>query len=302
VNESEFAAKTAIEKLLALMTMLRDKDFGCPWDLEQTIASLVPFTLEEVYEVVDAIEKQDMLGLEDELGDLLFQVVFYAQIAAEEGLFNFDDVANAITRKLIRRHPHVFPKGKQTNFGNKADISSDQVVVNWEAIKRQEKREKREKREKQEKQRTRQSSQSQRGNSESTAASDSILDDVPRALPALERARKLQKRAARVGFDWPEIEPVIAKLKEEVAELESALAEGDQQQISNELGDVLFAAINLARHGSVEPELALRSANQRFEDRFKWIESTLSSRGKTLTETKLEELDLLWDQAKQKGL
>ncbi len=293
MNESEFTAKTAIENLLTLMTMLRDKDFGCPWDLQQTIASLVPYTLEEVYEVVDAIEKQDMLELEDELGDLLFQVVFYTQIAAEEGLFDFDDVANAITRKLIRRHPHVFPKGKQTNFGNKADISSDQVVVNWEAIKQQER---------QEKQRTRQTNQSQSGDSQSSAASNSILDDVPRALPALERARKLQKRAARVGFDWPEIEPVIAKLKEEVAELESALLEGDQQQISNELGDVLFAAVNLARHGSVEPELALRSANQRFEDRFKWIESTLSSRGKTLSETNLEELDLLWDQAKQKGL
>ncbi len=275
------------------MTMLRDKDFGCPWDLQQTIASLVPYTLEEVYEVVDAIEKQDMLELEDELGDLLFQVVFYTQIAAEEGLFDFDDVANAITRKLIRRHPHVFPKGKQTNFGNKADISSDQVVVNWEAIKQQER---------QEKQRTRQTNQSHSGDSESSEASNSILDDVPRALPALERARKLQKRAARVGFDWPEIEPVIAKLKEEVAELESALREGDQQQISNELGDVLFAAVNLARHASVEPELALRSANQRFEDRFKWIESTLSSRGKTLSETNLEELDLLWDKAKQKGL
>ena len=293
MNESEFTAKTAIENLLTLMTMLRDKDFGCPWDLQQTIASLVPYTLEEVYEVVDAIEKQDMLELEDELGDLLFQVVFYTQIAAEEGLFDFDDVANAITRKLIRRHPHVFPKGKQTNFGNKADISSDQVVVNWEAIKQQER---------QEKQRTRQTNQSHSGDSESSEASNSILDDVPRALPALERARKLQKRAARVGFDWPEIEPVIAKLKEEVAELESALREGDQQQISNELGDVLFAAVNLARHASVEPELALRSANQRFEDRFKWIESTLSSRGKTLSETNLEELDLLWDQAKQKGL
>ena len=293
MNESEFTAKTAIENLLTLMTMLRDKDFGCPWDLQQTIASLVPYTLEEVYEVVDAIEKQDMLELEDELGDLLFQVVFYTQIAAEEGLFDFDDVANAITRKLIRRHPHVFPKGKQTNFGNKADISSDQVVVNWEAIKQQER---------QEKQRTRQTNQSHSGDSESSEASNSILDDVPRALPALERARKLQKRAARVGFDWPEIEPVIAKLKEEVAELESGLREGDQQQISNELGDVLFAAVNLARHASVEPELALRSANQRFEDRFKWIESTLSSRGKTLSETNLEELDLLWDQAKQKGL
>jgi|TARA_B100001964_G_scaffold123954_1_gene137338 ATP diphosphatase len=293
VNESEFTAKTAIENLLTLMTMLRDKDFGCPWDLQQTIASLVPYTLEEVYEVVDAIEKQDMLELEDELGDLLFQVVFYTQIAAEEGLFDFDDVANAITRKLIRRHPHVFPKGKQTNFGNKADISSDQVVVNWEAIKQQER---------QEKQRTRQTNQSHSGDSESSEASNSILDDVPRALPALERARKLQKRAARVGFDWPEIEPVIAKLKEEVAELESGLREGDQQQISNELGDVLFAAVNLARHASVEPELALRSANQRFEDRFKWIESTLSSRGKTLSETNLEELDLLWDKAKQKGL
>ena len=286
LNESEFAAKSNIEKLLAVMTMLRDPDFGCPWDLEQSIASLATYTLEEVYEVVDAIEKQDMVELEDELGDLLFQVVFYAQIASEEGKFGFDDIANAITRKLIRRHPHVFPDGKLEKFGDKLEISSAQVVINWEQIKQEEKLQKRQ----------RQSA------IESAIVKESVLDDVPRALPALDRARKLQSRAARVGFDWSDINPVLGKLKEEVAELEAALEEGDQQQISHELGDVLFAVVNLARHGSVEPEIALRAANQRFENRFKWIECSLQERGKELQETSLAELDLLWDQAKLNGL
>ena len=290
MNKSEFAAKSDIEKLLAVMTMLRDPDFGCPWDLEQSIASLAPYTLEEVYEVVDAIEKQDMVELEDELGDLLFQVVFYAQIASEEGKFGFDDIANAITSKLIRRHPHVFPDGKLEKFGDKPEISSAQVVINWEQIKQEEKLQKR----------LRQSALS--GLDESAIVNESVLDDVPRALPALERARKLQSRAASVGFDWPDINPVLEKLKEEVAELEAALKEGDHLQINHELGDVLFTVVNLARHSSVEPEIALRAANRRFENRFKWIECSLQERSKALQETNLEELDLLWNQAKLKGL
>ena len=292
MDETEFKEKTAIEKLIELMAMLRDQEYGCPWDLEQSIVSLVPYTLEEVYEVVDAIDKNDMLELEDELGDLLFQVVFYAQIAREEGLFTFDDVAKAITTKLIRRHPHVFPDSTVESFGDASDISSDQVVVNWEAIKQEERAKKRK----------RQQGKGRTKNQKFTETIFSIFDDVPRALPALERAHKLQKRAARVGFDWNDIAPVINKLKEEIAEFESALATQDQQQINAEMGDVLFTAINLARHGSVEPEIALRSANQRFVERFKWIESTLYSQGQTLDDTKLEQLDLLWDQAKQKGL
>lgn len=265
--------------------MLRDKQHGCPWDLEQTIKSLLPYTLEEVYEVVDAIENNDLVELEDELGDLLFQVIFYAQIAKEQGVFDFQDIANSISDKLVRRHPHVFPGGDVQQFGVPQDISAQQVVVNWEAIKEQEREEKRRK-----------------GSTKASVELESVLDDVPRALPAVERARKLQKRAAQLGFDWTEITPVLEKLKEEVAEFEEALASGEQERMSDELGDVLFAAINLARHSKIEPETALRSANRRFEKRFKWIESSLSGQGKLLKETNLEELDALWDQAKEAGL
>ena len=260
MKQEDFASKSAIEKLISLMTMLRDKEHGCPWDLEQSIKSLVPYTLEEVYEVVDAIDNNDMSELQDELGDLLFQVVFYAQIAEEDGHFSFEEIANSITDKLIRRHPHVFPEGDVNQFGKKSAISAEQVVVNWEAIKETERRQKR-----------------KEGSNRTTDTTDSILDNVPRALPAVERARKLQKRAAAVGFDWQEIDPVIAKLKEEIAEFEQALAANEPQQISAELGDIMFAAVNLARHSSVEPEVALRSANKRFEDRFRWIETTLQS-------------------------
>jgi nucleoside triphosphate diphosphatase len=286
MEKTNFDSQSAIEKLKSLMTMLRDKNFGCPWDLEQTIASLVPYTLEEAYEVVDAIEKADMVELEDELGDLLFQVVFYAQIAKEQGLFQFDDVANAITKKLIRRHPHVFPEGKVTNFGSKSEISSGEVIVNWEAIKQIEKAEKIAK---------------NKGDLKSKE-SNSALDDVPRALPALDRARKLQKRAARVGFDWSEMTPVLAKLKEEVMELEEAIASKDREAVEAELGDVLFAAVNVARHSDIYPEVALRQANSRFENRFKWIESSLEEQGKSMDDTDLQQLDQLWDQAKAKGL
>ena len=274
------------------MVMLRDQKLGCPWDLEQTIESLVPYTLEEVYEVVDAIDKNDMVELKDELGDLLFQVVFYAQIACEEGLFTFDDVADSITAKLIRRHPHVFPDATIGSFGSKSYISSDQVVVNWEAIKQEEKIKKLQHR-------------AQRGQTEKEDSTDAIastLDDVPRSLPALERAYKLQKRAANTGFDWSDIAPVIEKLKEESAEFQSALETKNQQQIQAEIGDVLFTAVNLARHASVEPEIALRAANHRFEERFKWIETTLYSRDQTVDETNQEQLNELWEQAKGMGL
>jgi ATP diphosphatase len=284
-NDDGLEALTAIDRLIAIMTMLRDKQHGCPWDLEQTIKSLLPYTLEEVYEVADAIENNDLVELEDELGDLLFQVIFYAQIAKEQGAFDFQDIATAISDKLVRRHPHVFPDGDVEQFGIPQDISAQQVVVNWEAIKEIEREEKRKK-----------------GGSAAVEKNESILDDVPRALPAMERARKLQKRAAQVGFDWAEIAAVLDKVKEEVAEFEEALASGDHERMSDELGDVLFATINLARHSKIEPEVALRSTNRRFELRFKWIEVALSKQGKVFKDANLEELDALWDQAKSTGL
>ncbi|MEX0962544.1 MAG: nucleoside triphosphate pyrophosphohydrolase [Pseudohongiellaceae bacterium] len=272
---------TAIDRLVTIMKMLRDKQHGCPWDLEQTITSLLPHTLEEVYEVADAIENNDLVELEDELGDLLFQVIFYAQIASEQGEFDFQDIATAISNKLIRRHPHVFPNEDLSQFGLPQEISAEQVVVNWEAIKEIEREEKRNK-----------------GGKKADQPNQSLLDDVPRALPAIERARKLQKRAAQSGFDWTQIGPVLDKLKEEVQEFEEALASGESARMSDELGDVLFAAVNLARHSDIEPEVALRSANRRFEKRFQWIEAALSAQGKALKSANLEELDALWEQAK----
>ena len=282
--------RSGIDKLLQVMRMLRDKQHGCPWDLEQTIASLAPYTLEEVYEVVDAIESEDMVDLRDELGDLLFQVVFYAQIAAEQSEFDFNDIANAITAKLVRRHPHVFPDGDVAQFGQPTDISAEQVVVNWETIKQGE----------------REAKQRERGGQGQPEPSG-VLDDVPRALPALERARKLQNRAARVGFDWNELAPVLAKLREEIAEFETAVGANDQApesqaRITHELGDMLFAVVNVARHCGVEPEMALRGANSRFEQRFRWIERALAAQDKQVSGVALAELDALWEEAKQSGL
>lgn len=282
--------ESAISKLLNIMAMLRDSEFGCPWDLEQSIRSLVPYTIEEVYEVVDAIERDDMVDLEDELGDLLFQVLFYAQIANEHKMFTFADIANGISDKLVRRHPHVFPQGKTELFGNKQALSPDEVVVNWELIKEQERVAKR----------------ARRG-AQAEANTTSVLDDVPRALPALERARKLQKRAAQAGFDWDDTAPVLDKLKEEIAELEQAIqqntsGERSSDAIHRELGDVMFSVVNLARHLGEEPEVALRSANLRFEGRFQWIELALQKQGKKLQNASLAELDALWDQAKTSGL
>ena len=271
--------KSAIERLQEIMGMLRDKVHGCPWDLDQTLASLIPHTIEEVYEVADAIEENDIDNIVDELGDLLFQVVFYAQIGNEEKIFNFDDVANAIVNKLLRRHPHVFPTGDATSFGRGKKISADEVVTNWESIKLEEKKEKLEE-----------------SNSESFR---SVFDNLPRALPALQKSVKLQKLAAKVGFDWSDTSDVLVKLKEEIGELEEAIGKNNKQEIESELGDVLFTAVNMARHMNVDPELALRGANGRFKNRFVWVENELGKNGEFVSDKNIDDLNQLWNEAKR---
>lgn len=256
-----------IEDLLSIMARLRDKNGGCPWDIEQDFASIAPYTLEEAYEVADAIAENDMQGLKEELGDLLLQVVFHAQMAKEENLFDFNEVAAGIGQKLIRRHPHV--------FGEAEIRTAEAQTASWEAIKAEERNEK-------------------------AGKQAGILDNVPKALPALTRALKLQKRAAKVGFDWASPEPVFAKLNEEVAELREALAEGaSKEKLADELGDILFVCANLARQFDIEPEEALRGTNRKFERRFRFIEQALSAEGRTPDEASLEEMDALWDAAKK---
>ena len=270
---------SAIEKLQEIMAMLRDKVHGCPWDLDQTLVSLIPHTIEEVYEVADAIEKNDIDNIVDELGDLLFQVIFYAQIGNEEKIFNFEDVANAIVRKLLRRHPHVFPTGDAKSFGRGKKISSDEVVTNWESIKLEEKKEKLEE-----------------SNSESAR---SVFDNLPGALPALQKSVKLQKLAGKVGFDWPDTSDVLVKLKEEIVELEEAIGKSNKQEIESEFGDVLFTAVNMARHLNVDPELALRGANERFKNRVVWIENELGKSGEFVSDKNIDDLNQLWSEAKR---
>ena len=270
---------SAIERLQEIMAMLRDKVHGCPWDLDQTLVSLIPHTIEEVYEVADAIEKNDIDNIVDELGDLLFQVIFYAQIGNEEKIFNFEDVANAIVRKLLRRHPHVFPTGDAKSFGRGKKISSDEVVTNWESIKLEEKKEKLEK-----------------SNSESAR---SVFDNLPGALPALQKSVKLQKLAGKVGFDWPDTSDVLVKLKEEIVELEEAIGKSNKQEIESEFGDVLFTAVNMARHLNVDPELALRGANGRFKNRVVWIENELGKNGEFVSDKNIDDLNQLWSEAKR---
>lgn len=271
--------KSAIERLQEIMAMLRDKVHGCPWDLDQTLVSLIPHTIEEVYEVADAIEKNDIDNIVDELGDLLFQVIFYAQIGNEEKIFNFEDVANAIVRKLLRRHPHVFPTGDAKSFGRGKKISSDEVVTNWESIKLEEKKEKLEE-----------------SNSESAR---SVFDNLPGALPALQKSVRLQKLAGKVGFEWPDTSDVLVKLKEEIVELEEAIGKSNKQEIESEFGDVLFTAVNMARHLSVDPELALRGANGRFKNRVVWIENELGKNGEFVSDKNIDDLNQLWNEAKR---
>jgi MazG family protein len=255
----------SIDQLLTIMNRLRARDGGCPWDLEQTFETIAPYTIEEAYEVRDAIQRGDRAALKDELGDLLFQVVFHAQMAAEEDAFTFDDVVAAICDKMIRRHPHVF---------GDADIASAEAQTDaWERQKAAER--------------------AQKANGDG-----SVLDDVPPALPALQRAEKLQKRAARVGFDWPDLAPVLAKLDEERAELDEAVAGGDAGRMAEELGDVLFAVVNAARHLGLDPEEALRRTNDKFTRRFKYIESTLKQNNEPIEGASLDRMEALWWEAK----
>ena len=267
-----------IRRLIDIMAALRDPVSGCPWDVQQTFASIAPFTLEEAYEVADAIERGASEDLREELGDLLLQVVFHARMAEEAGLFDFGGVVEAITAKLVRRHPHV--------FGDSGALSSDEVKTLWGRIKAEEKRAK---------------LASEARNGGSAEAKASALDGVPLALPALSRALKLQEKAGKVGFDWNDVRAVLDKIREEIIEVEAEIAEGSAQALTNEVGDLLFAAVNLARHLKVDPEAALRSANAKFERRFAHIETRLAEGGQTPENASLDEMERLWVEAKGRG-
>ena len=255
-----------ITRLLDIMAKLRSPDGGCPWDLEQNFATIAPYTIEEAYEVAEAIARNDKENLKEELGDLLLQVVFHAQMAKEEGSFDFDDVATSNADKMIRRHPHV--------FGDATIATASAQVENWEQIKQAERSKKTE--------------------------NASILANVPAALPALMRAQKLQSRAARVGFDWPDTTGVVAKIHEELAEVEEALAEGNNTHLAEELGDLLFAVVNLARFAGGDAETSLRNANQKFTRRFTYIEETLRAQNRDIAAASLDEMEALWVEAKTK--
>ena len=258
-----------IDRLIDVMARLRHPTEGCPWDVEQTFETIVPYTIEEAYEVADAVDRRDMVALRDELGDLLLQVIFHSRMAEEQNDFVFNDVAGAIADKLIRRHPHVFGEG--------AAADGAAVKESWESLKADERAEK--------------------------AAQDgkaaSVLDDVPAAFPALMRAEKLQNRAARVGFDWPDLAPVLDKVMEELAELRIEITDdGGAERLRDEGGDLLFACVNLLRHLKVDPEAALRFANAKFEGRFRAIEATLAADDRTPDDADLAELEALWQRAK----
>ncbi len=266
MNENKPRAAGDISRLLEIMRRLRDPRSGCPWDLEQNFATIAPYTIEEAYEVASAIEHADYTALRDELGDLLLQVVFHSQMAAEQHLFDFADVVESICEKMIRRHPHV--------FGDSDVATSSDVTRAWDDIKRQERAAKRH-------------------------ARGGLLDDVPAAFPALMRAVKLQNRAAEVGFDWPSAVTVTDKIAEESRELAHAADSADQAKVAEEFGDLLFAMANLSRHLKIDPEDALRGANAKFMRRFKFIESALSKQGRTIEGATLDEMEALWVEAKR---
>jgi nucleoside triphosphate diphosphatase len=263
-----------ITRLLEIMAMLRTPGKGCPWDLEQDFASIAPYTIEEAYEVADAIARADFAELKDELGDLLLQVVFHARMAQEQGVFDFGAVVEAITAKMIRRHPHV--------FGDLKGLTADRITALWGEIKAREKAERRSR----------------------IAASEhregGLLSEVPRALPALTRAVKLQAKAGSVGFDWNDARQVLAKIREETDEIEAALDAGDHAGLEAEIGDLLFAVANLARHAKHDPEAALRRTNAKFERRFGFIEAELARQGKRLGSVSLDDMDGLWNEAKRR--
>lgn len=257
-------AEEPLQKLLDIMSQLRTPKTGCPWDLEQDFKSIAPYTIEEAYEVADAIERHHLGDLKSELGDLLFQVVFHSQLAREQGAFAFNDVAEAISQKMIRRHPHV--------FGNDDNRTAQEQTLNWEQQKAEERAKK---------------------------GAPGVLDDVPVGLPGMTRAVKLQKRAARVGFDWANAKDVLAKISEETAELVEASENRDQDAIEDEFGDLLFVIANLSRHLNVDPETAIRRTNQKFVRRFRFIEKTLSDNGKPIADASLDDMERLWTEAKK---
>ena len=268
-DQAQNAPAAALLNLLTLMAQLRDPDTGCPWDVQQDFASIAPYTIEEAYEVADAIARGDIADLRDELGDLLLQVVFHARIAEEAGHFDFTAVAAAISDKLVRRHPHV--------FGDQGKISAATQSASWESLKAAERA----------------------ANAAAKGRPESVLDGVPLPFPALLRAYKLQRRAARVGFDWPELAPVAAKVEEEWGELTAEIDNaGDQARLTEEVGDLLFAVVNLARHLEIDPEAALRAGNAKFERRFRAVEDGFREKGRQMAAASLEDMEVLWNAAK----
>ena len=258
---------SSIDQLLTIMARLRDPDGGCPWDLKQTFSTVAPYTIEEAYEVADAIDRDDLADIREELGDLLFQVVFHARMAEELGAFSFGDVVETVSEKLTRRHPHV--------FGRAGQVDEAEVNRRWEEEKAAERQRKHGK------------------------ADASALSGVTRGLPPLLRAEKLQRKAARVGFDWPDCQPVLAKIREELVEVEEALDHSDQNHIEEEIGDVLFAVVNLARHCRVDADTALRRTNEKFTRRFQAIEQTVKASGRTMEAVSLEEMEEIWQAVKK---
>lgn len=282
------APRKTVADLIAVMAALRTPVTGCPWDLEQTFRTIAPYTLEEAYEVADAIERGDLPDLKEELGDLLLQVVYHARMAEEQGAFAFDEVVDGITRKMVHRHPHV--------FGDQAARSAGAAKGFWERIKAEEKAHKAAQRAQIEARAG--GAGSGRAADPGTPSRTGLLAGVPLPLPALTRAVKLQDKAAKVGFDWPSLAPVMDKMREELAELEAARESASQEQIEEEFGDLLFVVANVARHLKLDPEAALRAANAKFERRFGRIEALLHEQGRTPAQSSLAEMDGLWERAK----
>ncbi len=272
----------SLDEMLHLMRCLRDEKHGCPWDKKQDFSTIAPYTIEEAYEVSDAIQRNDMPNLQEELGDLLFQIIFYIQLADENNEFNFDSVVETLKQKMLRRHPHVFPDGTINSFGqiSVSEVSEEELKKQWGAIKATEKA----------------------SSSSNDTSLVSILDDVSNGLSPVIQATKIQKKASSVGFDWNDIPPVFDKIREEIDELEEAFHASSQEQIASEFGDVLFGMINLGRHLELNPEASLNLTNLKFRRRFAFIESCVRDKGEKISSLSLEQLDEFWEQAKQLGL
>ncbi len=277
LKKNESAPLAPIERIRYLMARLRDKQQGCPWDVKQSFQSIVPYTIEEAYEVADAILREDYQHLKEELGDLFFQVVFYCQMAEEEGHFQFEEIFHELELKLVRRHPHVFPDGTlESRLQGSQSIVEAEVNASWEAIKVQEKQ------------------------SKDKTSQPSILDEVPASMSPLKKAQKLQKAAAKKGFDWEQPETVVAKLHEELAELTLEVEQDERDKISDELGDLMFCCVNLARHYNLDAEQVMMQANRKFERRFRFLEQALAEQGFALEDASLEQMEVQWQQAKRR--